>query len=158
MQDRRPARICLCLTLKRFLNTRHAPRVISLGGKPIQVIRCHFIYRGDYLLRVSLKRGPQVGTCAVQLKHRYPAHSGSDEITHTWFAETKQVQKLINCWNKCFFFNLWWFERNRSFSWLTLIHASFHNHFNSQRSLSKRTNFKLNRAAALAEWCQLLSA
>ena len=29
------------------------------------------------------------------------------------------------------------------------IHASFHNLFNSQRSLSKRSTFKLNRDAAL---------
>jgi hypothetical protein len=30
--------------------------------------------------------------------------------------------------------------------------------FNQDRHLYSRTNFKLNRAAALAEWCQLLSA
>jgi len=35
------------------------------------------------------------------------------------------------------------------------IHASFHNHFNSQRSLSKRSTFKPNRDAALAEWHSL---
>jgi putative transposase len=31
-------------------------------------------------------------------------------------------------------------------------HASIINHINSERSLSSRTHFKRNRAAALAEW------
>jgi putative transposase len=35
------------------------------------------------------------------------------------------------------------------------VHASVHNHFNQERSLYSRGNFKLNRAAALAEWRQL---
>ena len=34
-------------------------------------------------------------------------------------------------------------------------HASIHNHFNQERHLYKRENFKLNRSAALAEWRQL---
>ena len=34
-------------------------------------------------------------------------------------------------------------------------HASIHNHFNQQRRLYNRENFKLNRSAALAEWRQL---
>jgi putative transposase len=36
------------------------------------------------------------------------------------------------------------------------IHASIHNHFNQERHLYNRRNFKLNRAAALAEWHQLV--
>jgi putative transposase len=32
------------------------------------------------------------------------------------------------------------------------VHSSVHNHFNQERALYSRTNFKLNRAAALAEW------
>jgi putative transposase len=32
------------------------------------------------------------------------------------------------------------------------VHASVCNHFNSERSLTSRTTFKLNCAAALAEW------
>jgi len=32
------------------------------------------------------------------------------------------------------------------------VHASVFNHFNQERSPSSRTLFKLNRAAALAEW------
>jgi len=34
-------------------------------------------------------------------------------------------------------------------------HASIHNHFNQERNLYNRQNFKLNRTAALAEWRQL---
>jgi len=36
--------------------------------------------------------------------------------------------------------------------------ASVHNHFNQARHFYSRLNLKLNRAAALAEWRQLLSA
>jgi putative transposase len=32
------------------------------------------------------------------------------------------------------------------------VHSSVHNHFNQERHLYSRDNFKLNRAAALAEW------
>jgi len=35
------------------------------------------------------------------------------------------------------------------------VHSSVHNHFNQERQLYSRENFKLNRAAALAEWRQL---
>ena len=35
------------------------------------------------------------------------------------------------------------------------IHASIHNHFNQERHLRSRQNFKLNRSAALAEWRQI---
>ena len=35
------------------------------------------------------------------------------------------------------------------------IHASVHNHFNQERHLYNRENFKLNRTTALAEWRQL---
>ena len=34
-------------------------------------------------------------------------------------------------------------------------HASIHNHFNQERHLYNRENFKLNRSAALAEWRRL---
>ncbi len=44
------------------------------------------------------------------------------------------------------------FRRMRS---LHAVHASAYNHFNLERSLYSRPNFKLNRAAALAEWRQL---
>ena len=35
------------------------------------------------------------------------------------------------------------------------VHASIHNHFNLDRHLTKREDFKKNRSAALAEWRQL---
>ena len=44
------------------------------------------------------------------------------------------------------------FRRMRSLQKFAAIHASVYNHFNQERSLYSRNNFKLNRAAALAEW------
>jgi putative transposase len=44
------------------------------------------------------------------------------------------------------------FRRMRSLQKFAAVHASISNHFNSERSLSSRPNFKLNRAAALVEW------
>jgi len=44
------------------------------------------------------------------------------------------------------------FRWMRSLQKFATIHASLHNLFNSERSLYSRSNFKLNRAAALAEW------
>jgi putative transposase len=38
------------------------------------------------------------------------------------------------------------------------VHASVHNHFNLERPLYSRANFKINRSAALSEWRQLCSA
>ena len=35
------------------------------------------------------------------------------------------------------------------------IHASVHYHFNQERHLRSRQNFKFNRSAALAEWHQI---
>ena len=35
------------------------------------------------------------------------------------------------------------------------VHASFYNHFNHQRHLSRRDIFKQHRTAALAEWRRL---
>jgi putative transposase len=37
------------------------------------------------------------------------------------------------------------------------VHASVTNNFNLERSLTSRSNFKLNRTAALAEWLPLLA-
>ena len=44
------------------------------------------------------------------------------------------------------------FRRMRSMQKFAAVHASVYNHFNQERRHSNRTNFKLNRAAALAEW------
>ena len=47
------------------------------------------------------------------------------------------------------------FRRMRSLQTFAAVHSSVHNHFNQERHLYSRDNFKLNRAAALAEWRQL---
>jgi putative transposase len=44
------------------------------------------------------------------------------------------------------------FRRMRSLQKFAAVHASVCNHFNQDRSLSKRNYFKLNRTAALTEW------
>ena len=44
------------------------------------------------------------------------------------------------------------FRSMRSLQKFAAVHSSVHNHFNQERSLYSRDNFKLNRAAALAEW------
>ena len=50
------------------------------------------------------------------------------------------------------------FRRMRSLQKFAAVHASVSNHFNQDRSLYSRPNFKLNRAAALAEWRGLCAA
>lgn len=50
------------------------------------------------------------------------------------------------------------FRRMRSLQKFAAVHASAYNHFNQERSLSARTNFKLNRTAAIAEWSGLGAA
>ena len=50
------------------------------------------------------------------------------------------------------------FRRIRSLQKFVTVHSSVHNHFNHERHLYSRANFKLNRAAALAEWRQLGAA
>ena len=47
------------------------------------------------------------------------------------------------------------FRRMRSVQRFVFVHSSVHNHFNPERHLYSRENFKLNRAAALTEWRQL---
>ena len=47
------------------------------------------------------------------------------------------------------------FRSMRCLQKFVAVHASVHNHFNQERHLCSRSNFKLNRAAALAEWRQL---
>ena len=50
------------------------------------------------------------------------------------------------------------FRRMRTLQKFASAHASVHNHFNQERALYSRQNFKLNRAAALAEWRGLFAA
>jgi len=47
------------------------------------------------------------------------------------------------------------FRSAKSLQKFASIHSSVHNHFNQERHLYSRQNFKLNRSAALAEWRQL---
>jgi len=49
-------------------------------------------------------------------------------------------------------------RRMRSLQKFVSLHASVQNHFNQERHLYSRANFKLNRTAALAEWRQLGAA
>uniref|UniRef100_UPI0040482106 hypothetical protein n=1 Tax=Yoonia sp. TaxID=2212373 RepID=UPI0040482106 len=50
------------------------------------------------------------------------------------------------------------FRRMRTLQKFVAVHASIHNHFNQDRSLSQRDHFKANRTAALAEWRGLCAA
>jgi len=50
------------------------------------------------------------------------------------------------------------FRRMRSLQKFTAIHAAICNHFNQERHLISRANFKRHRTAALIEWRQLCSA
>ena len=47
------------------------------------------------------------------------------------------------------------FRRMHSLQKFSSVHSSVFNHFNSDRNLSSRPVYKLNRAAALAEWRDL---
>ena len=50
------------------------------------------------------------------------------------------------------------FRQMRCLQKFAAVHSSAHNHFNQERHLYSRDNFKLNRSAALTEWRQLCSA
>jgi len=50
------------------------------------------------------------------------------------------------------------FRRMRSLQKFVSVHSSIYNHFNQERHLYSRDNFKLNRTAALSEWRLLCSA
>jgi len=47
------------------------------------------------------------------------------------------------------------FRQMRSLQKFSSVHASVYNHFNQERHLYSRQNFKRNRSLALAEWRQL---
>ena len=44
------------------------------------------------------------------------------------------------------------FRRMRTLQKFAAVHASVHNHFNQERTLTSRSQFKQSRSAALAEW------
>jgi len=50
------------------------------------------------------------------------------------------------------------FRQMRSLQKFVTVHASVHNHFNQERHLYSRDNFKLNRTTGLAQWRQLGAA
>ena len=50
------------------------------------------------------------------------------------------------------------FRRMRSLHKFVAVHSSIYNHFNGERALTSRDNFKASRTAALAEWRQLCAA
>ena len=50
------------------------------------------------------------------------------------------------------------FRRMRTLQKFASVHASVLNHFNQERTLNSRQNFKANRIAALAEWRGLCAA
>ena len=49
------------------------------------------------------------------------------------------------------------FRWMRSLQKFAAVHGSIYNHFNQERALYSRSNFKANRAAALAQWRGLLA-
>jgi putative transposase len=49
------------------------------------------------------------------------------------------------------------FRTSRSLQLFAAVHSSVYNHFNQERHLYRRTHFKENRSAALAEWRLLAS-
>lgn len=49
------------------------------------------------------------------------------------------------------------FRQMKSLQKFASVHASLHNHFNSERHLVDRQTYKLRRSAALAEWQSLMT-
>ena len=50
------------------------------------------------------------------------------------------------------------FRRTRNLQKFVAVHPSVRNHLNAERHLYSRSNFKLNRDAALAEWRGIFAA
>ncbi len=49
------------------------------------------------------------------------------------------------------------FRQMKSLQKFSSVHAAFHNHFNKDRHLTQREDFKAQRSAALAEWNSLMA-
>ena len=49
------------------------------------------------------------------------------------------------------------FRQMKTLQKFVSVHASFHNHFNSERHLVDRQTYKIRRSAALAEWQSLMA-
>jgi putative transposase len=50
------------------------------------------------------------------------------------------------------------FRSMRTLQKFVAVHASIHNHFNTEHRLYSHPNFKLSRTAALSEWRGLCAA
>ncbi len=48
-------------------------------------------------------------------------------------------------------------RQKKSLQKFSSVHAAFHNHFNKDRHLTQREDFKAQRSAALAEWKSLMA-
>ena len=49
------------------------------------------------------------------------------------------------------------FRQMKSLQKFASVHANFHNHFNQERHLVSRQEYKTRRSAALAEWQNLVT-
>lgn len=49
------------------------------------------------------------------------------------------------------------FRRMKTLQKFTSVHANVHNHFNQERHLVSRQEYKRRRSAALAEWQNLVA-
>ena len=49
------------------------------------------------------------------------------------------------------------FRRMKTLQKFASVHANVHNHFNHERHLVSRQDYKLRRSAALAEWQSLMA-
>ena len=49
------------------------------------------------------------------------------------------------------------FRQMKSLQKFASVHANFHNHFNQERHLVSRQEYKTRRSAALAEWQSLMA-
>ena len=80
-----------------------------------------------------------IGNASIQEMQRW--HNNRAENSHLPFRRRERA--------------MFRFRQMRSLQKFVAVHSSIHNHFNQERHLYLRTNFKLNRTAALAEWRQL---
>jgi transposase-like protein len=106
------------------------------------------------------KTSPEIIRLAVMLYIRFPLslrnvedmlHAHGVEISHDRVENTHQpLRRRERAMQR--------FRRMSCLQKFAAAHASIHNHFNHERQLISRAEFKRNRNAALAEWRQLGSA
>jgi putative transposase len=104
-----------------------------------KAMRRHGRHRGDRHRSAALLRRRAEGDWCLGISRRLVATSTTvAENSHLPFRRRERAMLR--------------FRRMRSLQTFAAVHSSVHNHFNQERSLSSRNNFKLNRTAALAEW------